>query len=202
MSGGGEKSRAGATTLLKQADARIEMGSGDTSQDEWYRRSIAAFGPALERLARGYEADPELRRDLSQDIHVALWRGFAGFAQGCSLRTWVYRVAHNVGASHGLRQRRRANGAALASLEDLAAQADGDNPEHTVGERQALARILGVIARLKPPDAQVMLLYLEDLDAAEIGDITGLSAGAVATRIWRIKAVLARRFQRGERDDD
>ena len=177
------------------------MDVGATGQDERYRQAAAAFGPALERLARAYEADTELRRDLLQEIHTALWRSFAGFAQDCSVRTWVYRVAHNVGASHVLRSR-RANSAALASLDELALQADGDNPEQTVGERQVLARMLNMISRLKPPDAQVMLLYLEDLDAAEIGEITGLSAGAVATRIYRIKAVLARRFQQGGRDDD
>jgi len=39
-----------------------------------------------------------------------------------------------------------------------------------------------------------MLLYLEGVDAASIGEVTGLSAGNVATKIHRIKAVLARRF--------
>ena len=43
-----------------------------------------------------------------------------------------------------------------------------------------------------------MLLYLEDMDAAGIGEITGLSARAVATRIHRIKALLARHFRQGE----
>ena len=40
-----------------------------------------------------------------------------------------------------------------------------------------------------------MLLYLEDLTAAEIGEVTGLSAGAVATRVHRIKAALTDKFQ-------
>ena len=39
-----------------------------------------------------------------------------------------------------------------------------------------------------------MLLYLDGLDAKETADITGLSPGAVATKIHRIKALLARRF--------
>jgi RNA polymerase sigma-70 factor (ECF subfamily) len=59
-----------------------------------------------------------------------------------------------------------------------------------------------MIHALKPPDAQVMLLYLEDLDAAAIGEITGLSAPAIATKIHRIKAVLASRFhETGGRND-
>ena len=36
-----------------------------------------------------------------------------------------------------------------------------------------------------------MLLYLEDLDAASIGDVTGLSARNVATKVHRIKKLLA-----------
>ena len=51
-----------------------------------------------------------------------------------------------------------------------------------------------MIHRLPPADRQVMLLYLEDLSAAEIGEVTGLSANAVAVRIHRIKALLARKF--------
>ena len=45
-----------------------------------------------------------------------------------------------------------------------------------------------------------MLLYLEDLTAAEIGEVTGLSAGAVATRIHRLKALLAQPYR--DKDDD
>jgi RNA polymerase sigma-70 factor (ECF subfamily) len=64
-------------------------------QDELYEQAAAAYGAALERLARAYEAEPESRRDLMQDIHVALWRSFELFDSRCSIRTWVYRVAHN-----------------------------------------------------------------------------------------------------------
>src|SRR5665213_950341 len=65
------------------------------TQDELYLRAIVEFGPALARLARAYEQDADQRRDLLQDVNFALWRSFASFAGQCSLRTWVYRVAHN-----------------------------------------------------------------------------------------------------------
>jgi DNA-directed RNA polymerase specialized sigma24 family protein len=54
---------------------------------------------------RAYEADPEKRRDLSQDIYFRFWRSFQRYGARCSLRTWVYRVAHHVAASHVLRER-------------------------------------------------------------------------------------------------
>ena len=164
------------------------------TQDELYLRAIAEFGPALARLARGYEADPDQRRDLLQDIHFALWRSFASFAGQCSLRTWIYRVSHNTAISARLRRRK----ARLVSLEELAEAPAPDDPENTVSNARALARLEILIRRLAPPDDQVMLLYLEDLDAASIAEITGLSPRAVATRIHRIKALLSRQFRQGD----
>ena len=87
------------------------------ASDELYERATAECGAALKRLACGYEADPDLRRDLLQEIHIALWRSFRLFENQCSLPTWVYRVAHNVGASHVLRRRRIAT--QLVDLEAL-----------------------------------------------------------------------------------
>ncbi|HEY0437692.1 MAG TPA: sigma-70 family RNA polymerase sigma factor [Phenylobacterium sp.] len=172
------------------------MGAG--SQDERYAKAAGEFGPAISRLAGAYEADPAVREDLIQDIHVALWRSLAVFDGRCSLRTWVYRVAHNSAASHVVK-RRRSRTERIGAIEDLERVADPHDPEAAVGERQALDRLKALIHALGPPDRQVLLLYLEDLDAAAIGEITGLSAGAVATKIHRLKGLLARRFAEGGR---
>jgi RNA polymerase sigma-70 factor (ECF subfamily) len=161
------------------------------SQDERYSTAAADHGPALERLARSYEADPAERRDLLQDIHFALWRSLALFDGRCSLRTWVYRVAHNTASSHVSRRKRTAKG---KSIEELEVADDSAGPEEIVGGQQLLEKLMTMIRSLKPLDAQIMLLYLEDLDAAEIGEIAGISAGAVAAKIHRIKTLLARQF--------
>ena len=171
------------------------MASRTSEQDRRYLEAAAEFGPALDRLARGYEADADLRRDLRQEIHTALWRSLGRFDGRCSLRTWVYRVAHNTGASHVLK--RKAQGP-LAGIEELDKAADPDDPERNASDRQAMQRLTLLIQGLKPADRQVLLLYLEDLDAAAIGEITGLSAGAIAVKIHRAKAVLAQRFNQGE----
>ena len=165
-------------------------------QDDLYAEAVAALGAALERLARAYEADPEIRRDLLQEIHIALWRSFAGFDGRCSLRTWVYRVAHNASASHLARQR-RTKAETLVGLEELASMADGAEAESAADRRHTLGRLLEMIHRLEPLDRQVMLAYLEGMDAASIAEITGISSRNVATKIHRTKQLLARRFQEG-----
>ena len=169
------------------------MDAQRLTQDEHYARAAADFGAALSRLARAYERDADRQRDLLQDIHFALWRSFENFQGLSSLRTWVYRVAHNTAASHVIKDRR----ARTSSWVDLDQVANAPDPA-TIGdahtEADTLTRLFDLIHHLKPPDRQVMLLYLDGLDARETGEITGLSPGAVATRIHRIKALLAQRF--------
>jgi len=169
----------------------------DTSrQDRRYDEAIAEFGDALDRLVRAYEADLEKRRDLSQEIHLAVWRSLEHFESRCSLRTWIYRVAHNTAATYIVRQR-RANLRTLVSLEEIESTPDPTDHQRSAEERIAVERLLQLIHRLRPMDRQVMLLYLEDMDAESIGEITGISAGNVRVQVHRIKNILAGRFHEG-----
>lgn len=167
------------------------------TQQRLYETVAADFGPALERLARSYEADPDRRRDLLQEIHLGLWRSFRGFAEQCSLRTWVYRVAHNVAATHVLKQRRRG---VLLTLEEIEELPHGDDTEALVDRQQTLERLYALIRQLAPLEREVILLYLEGMDAASTAEITGISPGNVATKVHRIKQLLARRFRTGGRN--
>lgn len=167
-------------------------------QEGLYAEASSLYGAALERLARAYEHDRERRRDLLQEIHVALWRSFAGFDEKCSMRTWVYRVAHNVATSQVLRRRSRTP--PLVSLDEIGDPTDGGDQERRLDQQQALGRLLALIEQLRPLDRQVMVLYLENTDASAIGEITGLSAANVATKVHRIKRLLIERFHEEPRE--
>ena len=167
--------------------------TGGSSQDDLYSDAADQYGPALERLARAYESDPDKRSDLSQDIHFQLWRSFQRYDARCSMRTWVYRVAHNVAASHVLRERRIFSN--LVNLEEL--EAIPDKAPFSADQHINLNRLESLIQRLKPLDRQVIISYLEDMDAVSIGKITGLSPANVAMKIHRIKNILARQFHEG-----
>jgi RNA polymerase sigma-70 factor, ECF subfamily len=170
--------------------------SDEGGQDALYREAAATLGPALARLARSYEADTDKRRDLVQEIHLALWKSFAGFNRECSLRTWAFRVAHNAATTHVIKAKRLQD--KHASLEDLE-NAPGVDGRNVVARRDSLARLYEMIGRLNIVDHAVIVLYLEGEDAAAIADVTGLTAGNVATKVHRIKSLLAQIFEDGER---
>ena len=173
--------------------------NGKAQQDARYLAAARAHGAMIERLARGYEADPELRRDLVQEIHAALWRSFAIFEGQCAEKSWVHRIAHNVGVTHMMTgKRRRARCRSSASSRSRSCRAT-TIPSTAPASARCPTGCSATIHRLAPADRQVMLLYLEDLTAAEIGEVTGLSASAVAVRIHRLKALLAEPYRTQEK---
>jgi RNA polymerase sigma-70 factor (ECF subfamily) len=161
------------------------------TQDTLYRQAGAQFAPAIARLARSVELDPEKARDLEQEMHCALWTSLARFDRRCGLKTWVYRVAHNVAADHVARSVR---GPRRVPLEDIDTLPAPGNVEAETAEALVLAQLAELIRRLPPTDMQVIVLWLEGESAAAMAEITGLSAGAINVRVHRIKALLASHF--------
>jgi RNA polymerase sigma-70 factor (ECF subfamily) len=157
-------------------------------QDQLYIQAQAEHGESMRRLVRGYESDADRQRDLLQEMHIELWRSLKGFDHRCSLRTWVYRVANNVGADH-LRKRRKAS-EPLVDLETLSADPTAPAGEAQERRREELVELQTLIRRLAPLDRQIILLYLEGATAVEIADVTGLTPGNIATKIHRIKKLL------------
>jgi RNA polymerase sigma-70 factor (ECF subfamily) len=176
----------------------VSAADPDTSGEAALFNKVAAeFAAPLARLARAHEADPHLQQDLLQEIHLALWRSLTAFAERCSLRTWVYRVAHNVAATHVLRNRRRQLHR-LTTLDDIDLAGETRDVDAELDAGRALRQIHALIQALKPLDRQVIILHLEGLPADEIADITGISPANTHTKLTRIRQLLTERFGAGE----
>ncbi len=141
------------------------------------------------KVARSYCRDPEDRRDLIQDISIQAWRAFPAFDPGkARFSTWLYRIALNVAISQqrslGLRARHRGP------------LGDADEPVTTLAPEDdaSLRDLHALITQLPALDRALMLLYLDDCSHREIGEVLGLSAGNVATRLHRLRQQIRRQF--------
>jgi RNA polymerase sigma-70 factor (ECF subfamily) len=159
------------------------------AQDRLYSLVTVEFAAPLARLARAHEADAHLQQDLLQEIHIALWRSLAAFGERCSLRTWVYRVAHNVAATHVLRNRRR-QAHRLTTLDEIDLAGVTPDVDAELDAGRALQKIHALIQALKPLDRQLIILHLEGLPASEIADIVGISPAHTHTKLTRIRQLL------------
>ena len=161
----------------------------ETRRKALFAQIIDEHCQALRRLCTGYERGEAQRHDLEQEILLNLWRALPRYRGDASLRTWVYRVAHNTAAKHVRTATRRPKG--TADEKRLAREASpAAGPEEAVAQSDARARLGACIAQLRPVDRQIIVLYLEEVPQAESGEIVGLSQANVSTRVNRIKTEL------------
>ncbi len=164
------------------------------------RKRVALFGqitdqflPALRRLSRGVERNEALAKELEQEILMNLWRALPGFREDSTLKTWMYKVAHNTASRHC--KKAIAQPDAIGDEERIVQEASPHlTPEEVAQKTRMRSRMNAHINSLKSLDRQVILLFLEDVSQKEIGEITGLTQANVSTRIHRIKAELVRRL--------
>jgi RNA polymerase sigma-70 factor (ECF subfamily) len=87
-------------------------------------------------------------------------------------------------------------------VEELELECGSNQDELAIDKSKTLETLSRLIQQLKPLDRQIIVGYLEDMDAASIAEVTGLSAANVAMEIHRIKSMLRRRFHEGGRHGD
>src|SRR5688572_25329919 len=116
------------------------------------------------RLAASHEANPELARDLTQEILVAVWRAWPAFRGQCSERTYVARIAHNRIASHVARAVRQP---ALSELSEELPSA-GLTPEEMAMRHSDQQHLLELVRTLPLAYREVAILMLEGFTPAEI----------------------------------
>jgi RNA polymerase sigma-70 factor (ECF subfamily) len=127
----------------------------------------------LRRIARQYAGANDFE-DLLQEICLALWRGLPQFEGRSSLSTWVFRVAINT-ALQFVRKRRLPT---CPLTEVPAGSVDCQDPS---------ALLEAFLAGLDPINRALLLLDLEGLSREQVAEVLGLSPGAVAVRMTRLK---------------
>jgi RNA polymerase sigma-70 factor (ECF subfamily) len=148
---------------------------------------LAAHALLIERILSAYERRPAVRAELRQEVAVALWQALPRFRGDSGLKTYVARIANNIGVSHVRRDAREGLQTAL----DEALPSDAASPEHEVSREQLRLRLAEAIRALPLGQKQVVVLHLEDFDHGQIAATLGIAEGAVAVRLLRARQALA-----------
>lgn len=168
------------------------MGT-NTAKEQLFAEASASCTRIITRFAFTYESDPVLRRELVQDIYLAIWVALDGYRGAASLKTFATSVAQKRCISHVARRVREPNVVELPI--DLACAAP---PPDEVALRNDQKRRLDASIQLLPvPQREAIVLCFEGFSYGEMATILGISANAVMLRCQRAKtrlrAILDRR---------
>jgi RNA polymerase sigma-70 factor (ECF subfamily) len=150
------------------------------------------YGRMVAMLAR-LTGDRGHSEEIASDVFHKLSQRPALLASGDDLAAWIYRVATNAGLD-ALRANSRRRQREEAAADGLHASAQPSALEHLLATERA-ARVRGVLASLKPRDAQLLLLRSAGLAYRELAVTLGIEAGSVGTLLARAEAEFERRFR-------
>lgn len=153
---------------------------------EAFEEYYVAHAALIYNLTLRHCGDPELARDLTQEILLKAFRGLARFRGGSSLKTWTYRICINHCRSRLGRRR-----PPMQALQDE----EGRDREIVDAERGPEELLLAheeqrrLAAALPQVDAQfreaIVLRDLEGLSYQEIAALLEVPIGTVRSRIAR-----------------
>ena len=157
--------------------------------EEQFERILGEHGAAISRLAYSYEAIAGIRAELLQEIALAIWQALPHFRGECSERTFIFRIAHNRGLTHV--GRRRPQQQSLDDLEEADEPVDPrPHPEEQMAQTNQRERLASTVQSLPVAHKQMIVLMLEGLSHAEIGEVLGITENNVAVRLTRARKAL------------
>lgn len=139
----------------------------------------------LRALAYRLLEDRDLMDDALQEAYVKAYRALPGFRGESSVGTWLYRIAYNACLDELRRVR------TVVPLERIEERPDPAPPlPERTATGDALARALSTLAY--EDRAAVLLVDAQGFDYESAGEVLGVPAGTVASRLHRARAQLRR----------
>lgn len=177
------------------ADAALARRSAEGDESA-FAALVRRHKAPLYRLLRRYTGDADEAQEAAHEAFIAAWTAIGRYDPQRPFLAWLRAIAINKAHDRGRRTAFRRFLFGGGGLDSTVAR---QRPDRTVPadeamiEREALAALDGAIARLPAAlKAPLVLTAFEALSQREAGEILGISAKAIETRIRRARQILAR----------
>ena len=164
--------------------------------DRCRRQDVEAFGRFLDLyqarvmgFVRRMTANQEEAADVTQEVFIRAFQNFQRFDSRCSVRTWLFRIAHNLCIDHARRADRTVKQVSLVDSTDAQETYDAPDdrwePEKLVLDAELTAVVEGAIRTMSEKLRSVLLLHdREDMSYDEIAVALSIPVGTVKSRLF------------------
>ncbi len=163
-----------------------------TNREADFDRLFEDFSAPIFNYVLRMVGDRDRAADIVQDTFIKAFRKLDSLTDDAASRSWLYRIATNT----AIDEMRRRKFIVRPSDDE---EQRSEHPDLRPGpEAQVMSTVLDerlqrALLRLKPERRQCLLLSdLEDMSAQQIGDVMGLSYGAVRTLLCRARGDMRR----------
>ena len=163
----------------------------DAGKAEFDRIFIEFSTPIYNYVLR-MVGDADRAADIAQDTFIKAYRKLSTLTDASSTRSWLYRIATNTAIDE---MRRSRHTVPMGDDEDRPVEQPdgGPGPETQVLSGLLDDRIGRALLRLKANHRQCLILSdIEDMGAGQIGEVMGMSNGAVRVLLCRARGEMRR----------
>ena len=164
----------------------------DRTKEQLFSEVSGQHSGLITRIALSYEADPALRRELMQDIMLAIWLALPSFRGDSSLKTFVASIAQKRSISHVAKRAREPRQVELPP--DLVSAAL--TPDEEAVRNDLKKQLVESIQLLPIPQREAIVLCLEGFSYSEVAETLGISVNAATLRCQRAKTALVSIMER------
>ena len=183
-----ELARWPAALFAAMSIPRDQSGARQADFDRLFTEySAPIFNYALRMVG-----DHDRAADIAQDTFIKAFRKLDTLTDASSTRSWIYRIATNTAIDE---MRRRRPLVRMDSDDDRPIEQPdgGPGPETQVLSGLLDERIGQALLRLRPNHRQCLILSdVEDMSAQQIGEVMGMSGGAVRVLLCRARGEMRR----------
>ena len=179
----------------RMAGPLVSEPAGDAAREATFERLFAQFSEPIHNYVLRMVGDPDRAADIAQDTFIKAYRKLDTLTEGASARSWIYRIATNTAIDE---MRRRRFTRPMADDERHDQRPDPrPGPEDQVLGASIDERIQRALAKLRPNHRRCLILSdVEDMSAGQIGEVMGMTYGAVRTLLCRARGEMRRELQR------
>ncbi len=171
-------------------------------EKQWIKRFQAGDAAAFARIMDHYEpyalglvwrmtGDRHAAEDICQEVFIKVLKGLGRFRTESSLKTWIFRIAHNAALDHKRSHRPMES---LADRDEIVAGGDAGRDGQPLARmedaqlKKAIERAMETLPAL--PREVLHLFYWDELSVAEIGTVLEIPEGTVKTHLFRGRKTL------------
>ncbi len=172
--------------LATQSDQRL-VALAREGHERAFETLVHRYRRPLLRHARRMRLSEARAEDVLQQAFMQSWIALSGGASVNDVRSWLYRIVHNVAVNAMRGPAGEAHGELTQAVQDRAGLAAVSKLEQTLAMRDALSDVAAL------PRMQQQAIFLTAVDGQshdEVAGVLGISEGALRGLLYRARSTL------------
>lgn len=149
-----------------------------------FRVLVECFQPFVYSIAFRFTKSEAEAEDLTQETFIRLWKNLDRYKPEFKLKTWLGKIVTNLALDHLKSGRNKNEKLRMTMHTELNARSD-EQPDTIWNAKELKHLVHRLSEQLTPKQRAVFVLRdLEQLDAPEVCEILGMSAGTVKSNLY------------------